>query len=131
MSYPTTNRETNVRDFPHTPKKRENKNYERDASSSSSSTSTTTTVKESQKLLIRVNCEDLRQLYAECIGTPMPMAIHRRVLLALEEGTPYQYFQYALNEAAMAPRPSWRYVMAIVARLYRDGVSPEELLPWM
>lgn len=126
-----TNRENNICSFPPTPPKKENQNYERRTSSTSTSTTTTTTEKNSQDLVIQVKCEDIRQLYTDCIGSPMPMAIHRRVLLALHEGTPYEYFSYALSEAAIAPKPSWRYVMAIVARLHREAVPPEDLLPWM
>lgn len=100
-------------------------------SSSSCTTTTSTTLKDYQNLSIRMNVEALRALYADCIGSPMPMAIHRRVLLALQDGEPYEYYRYALEEAAAAPRPSWRYVQAIIARLHREQVPPEDLSPWL
>lgn len=101
------------------------------SSSSSSTRTTTTSMQKSQEMEIRMSVEALRELYADCIGAPMPMAIHRRVLLAMQDGEPYEYYRYALEEAAAAPRPSWRYVQAIVARLRREQVDPAELLPWL
>jgi hypothetical protein len=65
----------------------------------------------------------------ECIGRPMPPSIHRRVLLDLIDGGHYEYYSYALEEAAIAPQPSWRYVEAILRRLYHDQIPPESLLP--
>ena len=101
------------------------------ARSTPTRTTTSTSVKKSQEMEIRLSVENLRQLYADCIGSPMPMAIHRRVLLELQDGAPFEYYRYALEEAAAAPRPSWRYVQAIVARLYREQVPPETLIPWI
>lgn len=100
-------------------------------SSSSSSSSTSTTSKQlcQKDAAVRIACEGLREKYAECIGRPMPAAIHRRLLLDLIDGAPYAYYSYALDEASMAPAPSWRYVMAIVGRLTREQVPPEDLAP--
>lgn len=80
-------------------------------------------------MAVRIACEDLRERYTECIGTPMPQIIHKRLLLDLLDGTPYEYYSYALDEASIAPKPSWRYVLAIVARLHREQVPPESLRP--
>lgn len=77
----------------------------------------------------RISCEALREKYAECIGRPMPPSIHRQLLLDLLDGGQYEYYRYALEEAAMAPMPSWRYVLAIVARLRREQVPPGDLMP--
>lgn len=101
-------------------------------STSSTSTTTTTSKQLCQRMesAARVACEDLREKYAECIGRPMPPSIHRRLLLDLLDGAPYAYYSYALDEAAMAPQPSWRYVLAIVGRLTREQVQPESLLPY-
>lgn len=99
-------------------------------SSSTGSTGSTSSVQHYQKkedALIRVSCEALREMYQECIGRPMTQSIHRHLLQDLVDGTPYEYYRYALDEAAMAPQPSWRYVMAIVGRLARERVPPESL----
>lgn len=64
------------------------------------------------------------------IGRPMPPSIHRKLLLDLIEGAPYEYFRYAIEEAAIAPQPSWRYVMAIIRRLERERVPPSSLFEY-
>lgn len=125
MSTPAMYRRTDVLEFPN--KEQNNQPAPPRTSSTSSSTSTSTS-EDYQNSLIRIACEDLREQYAACIGYPMSQAIHRRLLLDLIEGTPYQYYRYALDEAAIAPKPSWRYVLAIVARLHREGVPPESLI---
>lgn len=79
---------------------------------------------------IRISCEALREKYLLCIGRPMPPSVHRQLLLDLIDGGHYEYYSYALDEAAIAPQPSWRYVLAIIRRLYRDQVPPESLLPY-
>lgn len=76
----------------------------------------------------RYYCEALRQQYMSCIGRPMPPSIHRKLLLDLIAGTEYEYYRYAIDEAAIAPQPSWRYVMAIVRRLQREKVPPTSLV---
>lgn len=78
----------------------------------------------------RYHCEALRQQYMSCIGRPMPPSIHRKLLLDLIDGTEYEYYRYAIDEAAIAPQPSWRYVMAIVRRLQREKVPPSSLVEY-
>lgn len=77
--------------------------------------------------LIRNRAQLLREKYADTIGQEMTRALLRQLLLALIEGTPWQYYDYALDEAAYAPAPSWRYVMAIVNRLVNQAVPVERL----
>ena len=125
MSTPAMYRRTDVLQFPN---KEQNNKPALPRTSSSSSSSSTTTDEDYQNMAARVACEGLREQYAACIGIPMSQAIHRRLLLDLIEGTPYQYYRYALDEASIAPKPSWRYVLAIVARLHREGVPPESLI---
>lgn len=103
---------------------------------STTTTTGTTTVKPCQEMekrndsAIRISCEALREKYLACIGRPMPPSVHRQLLLDLIDGGHYEYYSYALDEAAIAPQPSWRYVLAIIRRLYRDNVPPESLLPY-
>ena len=83
-----------------------------------------------EKTMAQMSAESIRALYYDVLGRPMPRATERQLLQALEMGTPAQYFTYALEEAANAPMPSWRYALAIVARLKAQQVPPEDLLWW-
>lgn len=98
---------------------------------SSSSSSRTTTVQNCQIIpdeqLIRNRAQLLRDKYSEVIGREMPLAQLRQLLLALISGTPWQYYDYALDETALAPAPSWRYTVAIVNRLTAQAVPVERL----
>lgn len=109
-----------------------NKNNKRTTTTTTSTGGTTTTTVENchelpNEQLLRNRAELLREKYLECIGVPMSMAILRQLLLSLINGTPWEYYEYALGEAALAPSPSWRYVMAIINRLITQGVSVEQL----
>lgn len=111
--------------------------YNPAASSSRSSTSTTTVRKfpenpsrergETRELLRRLQMENLKKLHMECIGRPMPAPIAAEVLRDLDADTPAVYYKYALTEACYAPRPSWRYVQAIVRRCKAQMIDPSEL----
>lgn len=117
---------TNVRSFPY--KEIENKTTTTGSSTSSSTTtSSTTTTVEDCHIMLRARCEQLRQLYEDSVGRPMSGAILKQLLLSLLDGTPAEYFQYALEETAMAPMPSWRYTQAIVKRLQDQRVDPQRV----
>lgn len=74
--------------------------------------------------------DGLRQDHMDILGRPMPRFTEAQLLRDLELGTPSVYYRYALSEAASAPMPSWRYVLAIVARLKRQQIPEEDLL-WL
>lgn len=93
-----------------------------------SSSSSSTTRARAREAEINVNVECIRQLYLDAIGQPMSEICERRLRRELENGIPYLYFHYALEETAFAPRPSWRYTMAIVQRLLQQEVSEESLM---
>lgn len=130
-------RDTNVRPFPHTPRERSNEHSSSSSGSSGSSSTSTTTVQLCQILeenrakeaLQRVAAEAIREQYANCVGEQMPPSLFRRVLLDLIDGTPKQYYTYALDETCLAPKPSPRYMLAIVARLKRERADPASLSP--
>ncbi len=61
----------------------------------------------------------------------MPRFTEGQLRADLEQGTPSIYYRYALAEAANAPHPSWRYALAIVARLKRQNVPEDDLMFWM
>lgn len=111
--------------FPRTPS-----NSNETTTTTSSSTTSSSTVQFCQELeeeMLRNHCERLRMQYAACIGQEMTPAILKRLLLSLYSGTPWQYYEYALEEATYAPYPSWRYVMAIVNRLIGQGVPVDQI----
>lgn len=81
-----------------------------------------------QACLARIALQDLAELYKLAIGSSMPELARQYAYRELMRGVPGAYFTYALQEAAFAPRPSWRYAMAIVARLCREKVEPAELI---
>lgn len=64
--------------------------------------------------------------YQQAIGTPTP-AIQKAALDALAIGVDVRYILYAINETGRAPRPSWRYTMAIIGRLMRERPDPKTL----
>ena len=63
--------------------------------------------------------EELKMMYLDTFGREIPRAIAEPLLRDLREGTPAQYYRYAMEQTLLAPRPSWRYTLAIVARLKR------------
>lgn len=93
-----------------------------------SSSSTRVRAREEARLTIAI--EELRRDHQDILGRAMPRFTERQLQADLEEGTPAMYYSYALQEAASAPMPSWRYVLAIVSRLKRQQVPEEELLWW-
>lgn len=95
---------------------------------SRSSSSSTIACARAREAEINVQVEDLKDLYRRAIGQPMSAICEASLRRSLEGGEPYIYYHYALEETAYAPRPSWRYTLAIVRRLAAQGVSEDELL---
>lgn len=93
----------------------------------SSSTTTVRKVPANSSVLRRYQLEQLKQLHQECFGRAMPAPIAAEVLRDLDAQTPSKYYRYAMMEACYAPRPSWRYVQAIVRRCKDQMVNPDEL----
>jgi len=86
---------------------------------STTTTSTTTT-------LFREEMSEFREMYRDAIGREMPRFIETDLLSRLISGAVSAIdVQYAFEETAAAPRPSWRYTCAILTRLAR-----EKPLPW-
>lgn len=113
---------TNILNYPY-----KEKNITTTSTGTSRSTGSSTTTDENCHIMVRASCEKLRLLYEESIGHRMTGAILRQLLLSLIEGTPAEYYQYALEETACAPLPSWRYTMAIVKRLQAQRVPPDRV----
>lgn len=71
--------------------------------------------------------ENIIDTYKQAIGTPNQLVISRIKQDILEHRIPHQYYTYALEQTAFAPRPSFAYCQAIIRRLCRERVDPREL----
>lgn len=94
---------------------------------SSTMTCSSTHARAHEETLLEVSVEGIRRDYANILGRAMPRYTEAQLRADLKSGTPSEYYDYALGETANAPFPSWRYTLAIVARLKKQHVSPEEL----
>lgn len=80
---------------------------------------------------INMEIEDLRELYYDVFDRPMPRVILRQVEQTVKEDdddTAYWYYRYAMMQTSYAPRPSWQYTMAIMARLHREHVPVDHIM---
>lgn len=94
--------------------------------SSRSTTSTTNGRKHDENLM---DLESIKRMYHDCLSLTMPGHIENQVAYWLETNfVPPEYVMYALQEASMAPRPSWKYALAIIRRLGNEKY-PVGLLP--
>lgn len=100
------------------------------ATSSSTRAHAYARTREEQKTeaLAQISFEEILRDHQDILSRPMPQFTQRQLLADLEAGTPGIYYRYALQETAFAPAPSWRYTLAIVARLKRQQIPPEDLL---
>lgn len=110
---------------------------ENNHSTSSSSCTTTThgrnssdTVMESSvsEILEAERIEEIQTVYRQALQRPMPPWHVQEVSEAIVRGVSPYYYQYALREAASAPRPSWQYAQAIVRRLCREHVPELQIM---
>ena len=107
--------------FPQTPIP-ENENQEQEARTSS----TTTRARAREGAELRVWMDDIARYYRDTLGCVMPPMAKRDVDAAIEAGLEPQLVIIALDETALAPRPSWAYARAILRRLLREGVYDEQ-----
>ena len=70
--------------------------------------------------------DDIARYYRDTLGCVMPPMAKRDVAAAIEAGLEPQLVIIALDETALAPRPSWAYARAILRRLLREGVYDEQ-----
>lgn len=75
---------------------------------------------------MRVWMDDIARYYRDTLGCVMPPMAKRDVEAAIEAGLEPQLVMTALDETALAPRPSWAYARAILRRLLREGVYDEQ-----
>lgn len=115
-----TSTEAKVFPFPQTPNQ-ENEENQREELSKSLSSSTT-------RACARTRARaEVEQYYCDTFGAPTapPVAI-RQMDYALEHGMEPELIMTAIDEAALAPRPSWAYARAIIQRLLAEGVLTPE-----
>ena len=107
-------------------------NIKRTTTTETSSSSTRVRAREgiADQTLLQMSLETIRRDHQDILGRPMPRFTEQQLLNDLQTGTPAIYYRYALQETASAPLPSWRYVLAIVARLKRQQIPEEDLLWW-
>ena len=90
--------------------------------SSSISTSTSTSKEGTEKRLLTPETQkligEIRHLYHDAIGTYPAVYVCKAIVKDIE-GNAYsmEELEYALQETAFAPRPSWAYAAAILRRL--------------
>ena len=97
--------------FPQTPDIPENTN--RTQQSDSNSVTTTT----------RARANKVASYYRECLGNPCPPRAQREIIYWIRDGIDPDMICEALDEASMAPRPSWLYARAIITRCIAEGVK--------
>ena len=99
----------------------------------STSTSTTTTSSRcssqspSSSAQTSLNIQAIVELYKQSIGIPNRIVIQKIKEDLTEWKIPHQYYTYALEQTAFAPRPSFQYCQAIIRRLCRERVDPRDL----
>lgn len=135
MAMPMQYRNTDVRIFPHTPsesnKQKHQYNQQEEYQPAEEGNSSTTTMQKLPSIdrYARQNMavERLKSEFYDAFGREMPRAIAQQVLKDIRSGTPAAYYSYAIEQTIYAPRPSWRYTMAIVARLQRTMASEDDM----
>lgn len=90
------------------------------STTTTTSSSTTTTQEETH---IPVVMETLLSMYREAIGRNAPSMVVEEITYHLCMVCDWQpdWVEYALQETAYAPMPSWRYAQAIIRRLSSSG----------
>lgn len=137
MTMPMHNRDTNVRQFPPIPPVESEYQYQHQhkqsagvpaAETVSSSTTTVQNVPQFDRFARQcLAMERLKKEFEDAFSRPMPRAIAETVLRDIRAGTPAAYYSYAIEQTIFAPRPSWRYTMAIIARLKRTMANEDDM----
>lgn len=130
MTMPQLDRHTDVLTTAGT--RRDSKTTTTETSSSSTRVRTHACARDlAAETILQLSLESIRTDFQDIMGRPLPRFTERQLQQDLQENeTPPIYYRYALREAASAPLPSWRYVLAIVARLKRQQVPEDDLLWW-
>jgi len=105
--------------FPHTPNPENEEREEQLSQSLSSSTTGARACARTRESAV----EEIAQYYCDTFGAPKaPPVVIRECEFALEQGMSWQLILITMDEAALAPRPSWAYARAIIRRLLGEGV---------
>lgn len=105
--------------FPQTPFTQENEEREQELSNSVSESLTTgarARTRTREEII-----EEFSGYYCETFGTlTCPPVAKQRMRICLGSGMDPELIRTAMDEAAMAPRPSWAYANAILMRLLQE-----------
>ena len=80
----------------------------------------------SDQTLRSVQLADLATYYQQTFGSYCPQCARRDMAAALDEGMEMDVVLIAIDEAAIAPRPSWAYARAILRRCLMEHIHTEE-----
>lgn len=106
--------------FPHTPNP---ENEERENSVSDLVTDSLTTSARACARTREEALEEIAEYFCDTFGAPvMPPVARRQCMAAMSQGLEPSLVFTAIDEAALAPRPSWAYAAAILRRLCAEGV---------
>ena len=104
--------------FPQTPNQ---ENEEREEELSKSVSDSLTTGARARTRTREEIIDDYAGYYCETFGTlTCPPVAKQRMRMCLSSGMDPYLIQTAMDEAAMAPRPSWAYANAILMRLLQE-----------
>lgn len=103
--------------FPQTPFTQENEEREQELTNSVSESLTTGARARTREEII----DEYAGYYCETFGTlTCPPVAKQRMRISLNAGMDPELIRTAMDEAAMAPRPSWAYANAILMRLLQE-----------
>ncbi len=111
--------------FPHTPysQRTENENSVSDLVS----TKYYSHARGKEEIDLEETIDSLAEYYMAALGTQaMPPVARQRCRICHRDGMDLKLVQIALDEASMAPRPSWAYANAILMRLQQEGIKTVE-----
>lgn len=108
-----------------------NLNLQDDGSSSTSSitstsSSTTRARAREDETRAKVWRNDIAEYYHSTFGAQLPPIARRDIDAAMEAGIQPEVIMICIDEAALAPRPSWAYARAILRKLVAEGCCTEE-----
>lgn len=73
-----------------------------------------------------VQLADLAEYYERSFGAYCPQCARRDIADALDQGMTMDVILIAMDEAAIAPRPSWAYARAILRRCLIQHINTED-----
>ncbi len=85
-----------------------------------------TEIRNDDNTLKAVQIADLADYYKRTFGSYCPACARRDMAAAIEQGMTMDVIIIAMDEAAIAPRPSWAYARAIIRRCLMEHICTED-----